>query len=79
MGPLILLGSVAIVALVLVVIVWRKAQETTRTDSGGEGGDASLFYEGATTPSAAHDEGHCADASTDSSGGDCGSDGGGSD
>jgi len=76
MGPLILLGSVAIVALVLVVIVWRKAQETTRTDSGG---DASLLYEGATTPSAAHDEGHCADASTDSSGGDCGSDGGGSD
>ena len=79
MGPLILLLSVAIVALALIVMVWRKAQQTTRTESNGDAGDASFLYEGATAPSAGHGDSHGADTGSDSSGGDCGSDGGGSD
>ena len=79
MGPLILLSSVAIIALALIVMVWRKAQETTRTQSSGDAGDASLLYEGATAPSAGHSDSHGADSGADSAGGDCGCDGGGAD
>ncbi|HEY0233237.1 MAG TPA: hypothetical protein VGC55_18460 [Dokdonella sp.] len=77
MGPLILLLGVGIIALVLVIIVWRKAQEPARANASADSGDASLIYDAATAPSAGHDNDYCADGGSDSSGGDCGSDGGG--
>lgn len=78
MSPLIVLVGLAIVALVLGVTTWRKGQRQTRSDASADAGDASVMDDGMTAPSVVHGDSHCAHASADSSGGDCGSDGGGS-